>query len=817
MSPPATPRPTQSKIERFQLAIQKKPTEFGQSRARLLGATVWCQHACFGNRRSRLVAGTLRLEREYSRLLFEEASDGMFLSDADGKYIAVNRSGHRLLGYDDGELIGRRIAEVVRRSDLKRLREELSAVARGEVSNQIWEMVRKDSSLVRAEVLAHLLSNGTILAVVRDLHARAEFDRALQASEDRLRSILETAADTILTVDRDGRVLSINRVAPPYTINQVIGSSCYDYVPADSRPRVKQAIEHVFNTRGFDEYIVGSTPGYPEQGWSAVRAGPLIEGGKVVAAILCATDVSERLRVSERNRELLERIRKIASMIPGMVYQFQRRPDGSACFPYASERISEIFRVSPDDVRENALPILQLIHPEDVEATTASLAQSANTLEAWHHEFRVKFDDGSVRCVFGSAVPERQPDGSTLWHGFVTDVTEQKNAARARAKLEEHLQQSQKMESVGQLAGGIAHDFNNMLTSIVAFVELLQDEIAPGAKARGYLEGIQTAANRGAELTQHLLAFARKKIVQLEEADLNAIVSRIAPMIARVVGEHIQVHLSLAPQLGRVKVDLGSMEQVIMNLIMNARDAMPEGGTLTLLTHDVELKDSDGLLHPDLAPGAYVVLEVIDTGTGMGPEVLAHLFEPFFTTKPQGIGTGLGLAMCHGILKQAGGTIAVQSQLGRGSSFAIYLPRYAPAKVVIQVTPRPSIVNTGHETVLIVDDEPLILRVARTSLEKLGYRVLCATDGLAALELARQHADELALVVTDVVMPKLGGRELVQRLQALRPGLKVLYTSGYAENEIAVQGVLREGVKLIQKPYALALLARRVREELDQN
>jgi PAS domain S-box-containing protein len=580
---------------------------------------------------------------------------------------------------------------------------------------------------------------------------------------------------------------------------------------------VKQAIEHVFNTRSFDEYVVASPPGHPEQGWSAVRAGPLIEGGKVVAAILCATDVTERMRVSERNRELLERMRKIASMIPGMVSQFQRRPDGTACFPYASERIREIFRISPEDVRDDATPFIRLIHPDDKAAMLASLVKSANMLEPWHHEFRVKFDEGDIRWVFGNAVPERLSDGSTLWHGFVTDVTEQKKTAEARAKLEEHLQQSQKMESVGQLAGGIAHDFNNMLTSIVAFVELMQDENPADAKIRGYLEGIQTAADRGAELTQHLLAFARKKIVQLEEADLNAIVSRIAPMIERVVGEHVQVQLSLAPQLGRVRVDLGSMEQVIMNLIMNARDAMPEGGKLTLLTHDIEVKESDGLLHPDLAPGSYVVLEVTDTGVGMGPEVRSHLFEPFFTTKPPGAGTGLGLAMCHGILKQAGGTIAVHSELGRGSSFAIYLPRHAPARIVVQVTARPSIATTGHEMLLIVDDEPLILRVAQTALEKLGYQVLCATNGLAALELARQHADELALVVTDVVMPKLGGRELAQRLQALKPGLKVLYTSGYAEHEIAVQGVLREGVKLIQKPYALALLARRVREELDQS
>jgi two-component system, cell cycle sensor histidine kinase and response regulator CckA len=430
---------------------------------------------------------------------------------------------------------------------------------------------------------------------------------------------------------------------------------------------------------------------------------------------------------------------------------------------------------------------------------------------------RVRFSENEVRWVSGSAMPERLPDGSTLWHGFLTDVTEQKQAAQARAKLEERLQQTQKMESVGQLAGGVAHDFNNMLTTIVAFVELIQDEIPASPKAREYLDGILTSANRGAVLTQQLLAFARKRIVLLEEADLNAIVARIAPMIQRVVGEHVHLELSLAPELGHVKVDVGSMEQVIMNLIMNARDAMPEGGQLRLHTHDVQIKDSDGLLHPDLAPGKYVVLEVTDTGIGMSADVRAHLFEPFFTTKPLGAGTGLGLAMCHGILKQAGGSIAVQTELGRGSSLAIYLPRHAPARVVTRISARPSVASTGHETVLVVEDEPLILKVAQVALEKLGYRVLCARDGLDALELAREQAYDIDLLVTDVVMPKLGGRELAQRLQALRPGLKVLFTSGYAENEIAVQGVLREGVILIQKPYALATLAQRVREVLDQS
>ncbi len=761
--------------------------------------------------------GTLRLEGEYSRLLFEEASDGMFLSDVDGRYTAVNRSGHRLLGYADGELIGKHIADVILASDLPRLGATLNAVSRGEVSNQIWQLVRKNGEIVRLEVLAQLLSNGAVLAVVRDLHARSEFERALQASEDRLTSILRTAADTILTVDRQGRILYINRTHPPYTVDQVIGSSCFDYVPAEARPRVEQAIEHVFNTRSFDEYDVQSPPGpNGERRWSAVRAGPLIEADRVVAAILCATDVTERMDASERTRELLERWRKIASMIPGMVSQFQMRPDGSTCFPYASDRVREILRVTPEEVREDATPVLRLIHPEDLPALMSSLERSASTLEPWQHESRVKFSDTNVRWISVNAMPERLPDGSTLWHGFLTDVTEQKEAARARAKLEEHLQQSQKIESVGQLAGGVAHDFNNMLTTIVAFVELLRDELPVNDRAREYLEGILTSANRGGVLTQQLLAFARKKIVQLEDADLNAIVTRIAPMIQRVVGEHVHLELSLAPDLGHVRVDVGSMEQVIMNLIMNARDAMPEGGQLRLLTHDVDIRASDGLQHPDLAPGTYVVLDVSDTGIGMGAEVLSHLFEPFFTTKPPGAGSGLGLSMCHGILKQAGGTIAVRSELGCGSSLAIYLPRRAPSQVVPRVSAHASIAGSGHETVLVVEDEPLILKVAQAALEKLGYRVLCARDGVAALELARVEQYDIDLLVTDVVMPKLGGRELAQRLQGLRSGLKVLFTSGYAENEIAVQGVLREGVMLIQKPYALATLARRVREVLDQ-
>jgi two-component system, cell cycle sensor histidine kinase and response regulator CckA len=754
---------------------------------------------------------------EYSRLLFKEATDGVFVSNVDGVYLEVNRSGHHMLGYADGELIGKPISDVILDHDVPRLHATIAAVGRGDTQTQAWPMVRKDGSIVQLEVSVQMLSNRTVLAVVRDLGGRAEYEHKIQASEAKLRSILHTAPDVIMTVDRKGRILFINRTLPPHTVEHVVGTSCYDYVVPAARARVRRAIEHVFTTRDFDAYEVeGATDPAGNLRWSSVRVGPLIQGDEVVAATLCATDVTERKREEARTRELLERLAKIARQVPGLVFQYQLRADGGSCMPYASERIREIFRVSPEDVREDSSKLFEILHPDDHASVRDAIGRSAATLEAWQQEYRVRFADDDVRWLFVSALPERQADGSTLWHGFITDVTEHKRAEQARAKLEEQLQQAQKMESIGQLAGGVAHDFNNLLTTVGAFVELAQEELPPEAQVRDYLEGVLAATARGAALTQQLLAFARKKIVQPQEADLNAIIGRMAQMIGRLVGEHIEFALELSARLGSVKVDVGSMEQVIMNLIVNARDAMPNGGKLTLQTQNVVFDARETALHPDIAAGAYVLLAVTDTGTGMSSDVKARLFEPFFTTKPPGAGTGLGLAMCHGLVKQAGGTISVHSELDVGTTFYVYLPRQLEAPLPLKHEAATTTISTGHETVLLVEDEPMILRVARAALERRGYRVLCANDGLEALELVHATPEPIALLVTDVVMPKLGGSELAARLSQLRPGIKVLYTSGYAENALATQGVLPARVNFIQKPYALATLSQRVREVLDE-
>jgi PAS domain S-box-containing protein len=757
------------------------------------------------------------LDEDYVRLIFEEATDGVFVATPEGVYSRVNKSGHRLLGYGDGELIGKSIAALLTERDWPRLKRALAAVAEGKVSTEIWPMVRKDGEIVHFEVRAQLLSTGDVMAIVRDLSLRAELERKIQASEAKLWSILHTAPDTIMTVDRAGRILFINRTYPPYTVEQVVGTSCYGFVPEASRARVARAIEHVFTTRGFDAYEVESPPDLAgNRGWVSVRVGPLVEGDKVVAATLCATDVAGYKREVARTHELLARISKIATLVPGVLFQYQLRADGSACFPYASDRIREVLRVTPEEAAADARCVFALIHPDDQARVTSSLHTTAVTRALWHSEFRVQFPNDETRWLSGEAAPERAEDGSTLWHGLITDVTERRRAEQAQAAMEERLMQAQKMESIGQLAGGVAHDFNNLLTAILGFVELAQDEVPEAPAVREYFDGIREATSRGAALTQQLLSFARKRIVNPENVDLNAVVTRMAPMIRRILGEHISVELALASPIGLVRVDVGGIEQVLMNLIVNARDAMSKGGTLTIDTQKVVLDDSAKGEHLDLAAGSYVVLGVTDTGSGMTPAVRARLFEPFFTTKPAGEGTGLGLAMCHGIVKQARGTISVRSEEGQGTSFRIYLRCQAGVQPSATVSEPSVLAHAGKETLLLVEDAPMILRVVREFLLKLGYRVLSAGDGMEALEVAAKAASPIDLLLTDVVMPKLGGKELAERLAEAHPGLKVLYMSGYAENAIAHQGVLTQGLNFIEKPYALGDLARRVRQVLNR-
>jgi PAS domain S-box-containing protein len=398
------------------------------------------------------------------------------------------------------------------------------------------------------------------------------------------------------------------------------------------------------------------------------------------------------------------------------------------------------------------------------------------------------------------------------------DLTARKRAEEALRQTREQLLHAQKMEAVGSLAGGIAHDFNNILSVILSYAEMLQMDIEPGSPMLADIEEIRKAGKRAAELTRNLLAFSRKQVLQPKLVDLNDVVARMNAMLRRVIGENIELVTIPAQAIDQVIVDPGQVEQVLMNLVVNARDALPDGGRVTLESANVVLDESYAFEHLGVRPGPHVMIAVSDNGTGMDTETQARIFEPFFTTKEKGRGTGLGLSTVFGIVKQSGGSIWVYSEPGRGTTFKVYFPS-APADADIDGESAPAVPPPdlrGTETVLLVEDEERVRVVTRTILRRFGYSVLEASGGGDALLLAERHISRIALMLTDVVMPRMSGRDLAERMRAMRPDLKVLYMSGYTDNVIMQQGELDPGEAFIQKPITPDALARKVRGVLDR-
>ena len=451
---------------------------------------------------------------------------------------------------------------------------------------------------------------------------------------------------------------------------------------------------------------------------------------------------------------------------------------------------------------------LEFVHPDDAPAVQAALRRLVeNPGSPETALFRFRHANGSWRTMegIGKVLPG---DGSPQIVVNSRDVTE------SRA-IEDQLRQAQKMEAVGRLAGGIAHDFNNLLTAIMGYGELAAKRLKPDDPTRAELSEIDKAAHRAADLTRQLLAFSRKQILRPRVVSLNGIVSDTERLLRRLIGEDIELVTLLKDPLGSVRADTGQIEQVLVNLAVNSRDAMPRGGKLTIETTEVDLDESYSSFHFDVPPGRYVMLAVSDTGTGMDAKTLSHVFEPFFTTKEAGRGTGLGLSMVYGVVKQSGGHVTVYSEPGVGTTFKIYLPRVEDAPDKDRGASVPSAPVGGAETILVVEDEEAVRRLTCRALEARGYTVLPAADADEALLLCEKHAGEIDLMITDVVMPQLSGREVARRAAALRPGMKVLFMSGYTDDAIVQHGVLDAGTAFLQKPFTPRSLAQKVREVLD--
>jgi PAS domain S-box-containing protein len=626
---------------------------------------------------------------------------------------------------------------------------------------------------------------------------RKRAEQALQKREEHFRSLIENALDIISIVGRDGVVRfaspSVLRVLG-YEPHQLVGQRVFDYIHPDD----VKAVNDLLGTS--EETVWREIRAARRDGIFCVleaAASSYVDEEGVPGVIVNARDITERKKSEEA-------LRAVIDTSPLAIYTLDRDRRVQSWNP-AAERI---FGWKADEVLSRPVPTIPPEHMEWSMDLFERMIRGEETLRGFEAE-RLRSDGSRMDVSIWSAALRNATGDISGIVVAVADNTERK-------QLEEQLRLSQRMEAVGRLAGGVAHDFNNLLTIISGYTDLILEQLLPGNPMREQVEEIRKAAERAALLTKQLLAFGRRQVMNARIIDLNEIVGDLDRLLRRVIGEDIQLSVDLGPNLWSIKADAGHIEQVIINLAVNARDAMAGGGRLSIETRNVHLDEEYARCHIGVKSGDYAMLTVSDTGHGMDSQTMQHIFEPFFTAKKTR-GTGLGLATVYGIVKQSGGHIWVYSEPDKGSCFKIYLPcagkpAVDPPQAEAATPAEPA--RTG-ETILVAEDEDTVRSLVRQILQIKGYRVLEARHGREALELAAQFEGRIDLLVTDVVMPHMSGREVADRILTSRPGLKVLFISGYTDNVIDPHGLLEPGVHFLQKPFSPEVLARKVREILD--
>jgi two-component system cell cycle sensor histidine kinase/response regulator CckA len=670
----------------------------------------------------------------------------------------------------------------------------------------VWSREKLNSYLFFIKGLIEIITS-IGLKNLKETEAR----KRIQETEDRQRTILDTTLDGFWITDRGGRFLEVNDAVCRklgYSRPELLRMSISDIEAIDGPEEIEGKLQGIMR-EGSARF----------EGKHRCRDGTIRDMDVSVnylppphdCCFAFLRDVTDRKKAEETIRQSEYKLSFLVKQTMFAVIEWDTEfrvrewnPAATAIFGYSRE----------ESVGRHAT---ELIVPRSLKGDIEKVYGNLLSLEGGvrNTNENVTKDGRIILCEWFNTALTDENGTATGAISFALDITSRRHAEEEKAKLEAQLQQAMKMEAVGRLAGGVAHDFNNLLTVITGYSDLLLQNTAKGSPMQGELREIKRAGERAASLTQQLLAFSRKQIIEPKVVRLNLSVAEVHTMLSRLIGEDIELQAITGKSLGSVKIDPGQFQQILMNLAVNARDAMPGGGKVVIETENVELDEGYCVLHPYVAPGRFVMLSITDTGEGMSEEVKAQVFEPFFTTKERGSGTGLGLAMTYGVVRQAGGSIDVESCVGKGTTFRIYLPRVEEESVTPAKDISPPTFPGGTETVLLVEDEGSLRMLCGRILGDLGYRVIPACNGAEAIALAKAHGSSIDLLLTDVVMPGMNGKELSTRLLSCLPEMKTLYMSGYTDDAIVRHGVLDVGVSFIGKPYSREGLARKIREVLD--
>ena len=718
-----------------------------------------------------------------------------------------------MLGYTVKEWLGipNFWSTVVHPDDRARAEAEAAQIYANEDSGrQEFRYLTKDGRAVWVESTYVVIRNTEgqpvgLRGVTMNITDRKKAEEALRESEELYKALFDDAPLAYHELDKDGRFTRVNQTELQllgYTAEEMQGRFAWEFI-VDKVSRE--------STMG---KLSGNRPLQPFERTFIRKDGTHVPveihdrllydaDGRISGIRSTLHDITERKRAESALRESEERYRDLVENAHDIIYSH----DLNGNYLSVNKAAERITGYSHEEALK--LNMSQTLPPECADRAKEMIAKKLAGENVTAYELEILAKDGrriaievNSKLMYENGVP-------VAVQGIARDVTE-------RRHLEEQLRQSQKMEAIGQLAGGVAHDFNNLLTAINGYSSLALQRVDDDSSIKPYLEEVKKAGDRAANLTRQLLAFGRKQIMQPLALDLNSVVSDMNKMLRRLIGEDIVLTAKLAPDLTKIKADPGQVEQVLINLVVNARDAMPTGGNLTIETANVSLDQEYASRHMGIQPGKYVMLAVSDTGSGMDEATRARIFEPFFTTKEKGKGTGLGLSTVYGIVQQSGGSIWVYSELNQGTSFKVYLPELRSNASADVVESNSDEIATGSETILLVEDEEVVRGLTTTILEGAGYHVIAAGGGAEATKLCADQNEPIDLLLTDVVMPKTSGKEVAEQLTKMQPGLKVLFMSGYTDEAIVHHGVLDANVEFIQKPFTPVALSKKIREVLDK-